>query len=430
MKWTDDQLRCLIENWDRLTSVQIAGMLGLSEFLVRKKARQLGLTYSPRRRGSFRTWTPEEEEQLRELAPHHSLSMIATLLGRSVSSVGAKARRLGLRASRRTPLPKTLEGRVRQVVLGSLLGDASIHVHTSAKTFYFEKSQRVDRLPYLQWTAKELDIFKPKIHLRTTFNTVTHRVATKCWLTTSAHTPVWKVMHDLFYRGAKHKRLPPEAVEELDGLGLAVWFMDDGTYVGRRAHLCSFCGAKAENEAAAKILKARFGLPFDVLKGSFGFYLVLKAKYSPLLFEIIRDYVHPVYRYKLGEDAHFVRVTRAFRFDAAHFLEGHGKCGRFHAHGWRLEVMLEGPVNPETGMLVDFGVLKRIVEENVISRLDHKFINFVDLRLGTRATSESLAIWCWDQLIGKLPYLQCIRVYETPDSYAEFSGGLPLKKSE
>ena len=426
MKWTDDQLRYLIENWDRLTSVQIAGMLGVSEFLVRKKARQLGLTHSPRRRGSLRVWTPEEEEQLRELAPHHSLLLIATLLGRSISSVGAKAHRLGIRASRWTPLPKSLEGRAKQVVLGSLLGDANIHMLTSAKTFYFEKGQRVDRLPYLQWTAKELDMFRPKIHLRTAFNTVTHRISTKCWLTTSAHTPVWKVMRDLFYQGARRKRLPAEAVEELDELGLAVWYMDDGTY-NKRAYLCPRNGTKTENESAARILKARFGLPFDVLKGSFGYYLALKVKYVPLLFEIIRDHVHPVYRYKLGEDAHFVRVTRSFRFDAAHFLTGHGKCGRFHAHGWRLEVTLEGPVNPETGMLVDFGVLKRIVEENVIDRLDHKLINFVDLRLGTRATSESLAIWCWDQLIDKLPYLRCIRVYETPDSYAEFSGGLLSK---
>ncbi|MFI3303132.1 MAG: 6-carboxytetrahydropterin synthase [Rikenellaceae bacterium] len=75
-----------------------------------------------------------------------------------------------------------------------------------------------------------------------------------------------------------------------------------------------------------------------------------------------------------------VRLTKEFNFEAAHALEDYvGACREIHGHSYRLFVTVIGEPNSETGsssygMVLDFGELKRIVNEQVISRLDHAFV--------------------------------------------------------
>jgi len=53
------------------------------------------------------------------------------------------------------------------------------------------------------------------------------------------------------------------------------------------------------------------------------------------------------------------RVRRRFRFEAAHELPNHpGKCRELHGHSFRLVVTVERPVEPESGMAIDFGDLR------------------------------------------------------------------------
>jgi len=70
-----------------------------------------------------------------------------------------------------------------------------------------------------------------------------------------------------------------------------------------------------------------------------------------------------------------VRVTRKFTFEAAHHLPGHEKCGRVHGHSYKLRVTFRGPVSSKTGMLIDFGAIKAIVQYAVIARVDHRDLN-------------------------------------------------------
>lgn len=67
-----------------------------------------------------------------------------------------------------------------------------------------------------------------------------------------------------------------------------------------------------------------------------------------------------------------MKITKHFTFEASHVLPKHpGKCSRLHGHSWKLAVTIDGPVDPETGFVVDYGVVKGLVDENIISRLDH-----------------------------------------------------------
>ncbi len=87
-----------------------------------------------------------------------------------------------------------------------------------------------------------------------------------------------------------------------------------------------------------------------------------------------------------------IRLTKEFSFESAHALEGYdGACREIHGHSYRLFVTVKGRPNddvnsPKCGMVLDFGDLKRVVNEQIISRLDHSFV------MRRSAKSEALAV--------------------------------------
>jgi 6-pyruvoyltetrahydropterin/6-carboxytetrahydropterin synthase len=51
------------------------------------------------------------------------------------------------------------------------------------------------------------------------------------------------------------------------------------------------------------------------------------------------------------------------------------RSGATHGHNWELEVTLSGPVDPETGMVIDLKDLKEVMEREVEARFDHRSLN-------------------------------------------------------
>lgn len=105
-------------------------------------------------------------------------------------------------------------------------------------------------------------------------------------------------------------------------------------------------------------------------------------------------------------------VTREVEFSAAHRLyredlsdeknfELFGKCANpyGHGHNYLLEVTFRGEVSPDTGMVVHFATLKRILEEIVVNPLDHRHLNHdVPFLAGVLPTSENLVFVLWDRI--------------------------------
>lgn len=75
-----------------------------------------------------------------------------------------------------------------------------------------------------------------------------------------------------------------------------------------------------------------------------------------------------------------MELTKEFTFEMAHTLDGYdGACSQIHGHSYRLFVTVTGATldrkgDPKDGMVVDFSVLKRIVNEHIVSHLDHSFV--------------------------------------------------------
>lgn len=117
-----------------------------------------------------------------------------------------------------------------------------------------------------------------------------------------------------------------------------------------------------------------------------------------------------------------VRLSRSFRFEAAHRLPnvpaGH-KCSRLHGHSFRVELVCEGEVDPHLGWLVDFAEIKRAFDP-LLMRLDHHYLNEIEGL--DNPTAENIARWIWDRLKRSLPPLAQVNVAETCSTRCEYRG--------
>jgi 6-pyruvoyltetrahydropterin/6-carboxytetrahydropterin synthase len=105
-----------------------------------------------------------------------------------------------------------------------------------------------------------------------------------------------------------------------------------------------------------------------------------------------------------------IRNTVSFRFSAAHRLPHYeAMCNKLHGHNYDLAVTVEGPVDPASGMLVDFVALQQLVENKVTRRCDKGLLNDIL----ENPTAENLVRWIWDELKPGLPALTEITLTET-----------------
>ncbi len=111
-------------------------------------------------------------------------------------------------------------------------------------------------------------------------------------------------------------------------------------------------------------------------------------------------------------------ISRKVRFEAAHRLphvpEGH-KCRRLHGHSFRVTLVVEGPVDPRLGWIVDFGDLEAAWRP-LHERLDHRYLNEIEGL--ENPTAENLARWIAERL--QVPGARLVRVtvHETCTSAA------------
>lgn len=117
-----------------------------------------------------------------------------------------------------------------------------------------------------------------------------------------------------------------------------------------------------------------------------------------------------------------MELFKVFHIEAAHKLprlpEGH-KCRRLHGHSFRVEIHIEGELDPELGWVMDFADLKSTFEP-LYRQLDHHYLN--DIAGLENPTSENLARWIWQRLKPELPLLSKIMVAETCTSACVYRG--------
>ena len=116
-------------------------------------------------------------------------------------------------------------------------------------------------------------------------------------------------------------------------------------------------------------------------------------------------------------------MVKELELDCAHFITDHpGKCANLHGGRYGLHVKIKDRIDSNTGFVVDYGDLKRVVRQQVIETLDHQNLNYVTAELAWRSSTELLCTYIWEQLIAYLPGLVEIEIHETPQSYCCYTG--------
>lgn len=136
-----------------------------------------------------------------------------------------------------------------------------------------------------------------------------------------------------------------------------------------------------------------------------------------------------------------VTVIRKAKFAAAHFLRlpelsdeenfkrfGPSSNPLAHGHNYEIEVSVQGPVKPETGMVMNLKDLKVILNEEVVGPLDFKNLNLqVDYFQDRLTTLENISQLLWDRLSPRMAgmglALTGLKVLESDDLFVEYYGG-------
>ena len=133
-------------------------------------------------------------------------------------------------------------------------------------------------------------------------------------------------------------------------------------------------------------------------------------------------------------------ITRKVTFSAAHRLHNlklsdkenkniFGECNNpnGHGHNYVLEVTVRGNVPDKTGMVIDLKDLKIIITENIVEKVDHKYLNKdVDFMSDIIPTAENLVIQFWKilkkALLENNTELYELKLYETENNIVVYRG--------
>lgn len=134
-------------------------------------------------------------------------------------------------------------------------------------------------------------------------------------------------------------------------------------------------------------------------------------------------------RVTVSRRAHFNAAHRLYRpdWDDAKNNEVFGKCNNpnYHGHNYEMIVSVTGPINPETGYVMDVKILKDLIRSEVEDAFDHKNLNLdVPEFKNLNPTAENIVVVIWNKLRKHItPSLELeVVLYETPRNFVKYTG--------
>ncbi len=133
-----------------------------------------------------------------------------------------------------------------------------------------------------------------------------------------------------------------------------------------------------------------------------------------------------------------MKVCRRVSFNSAHRLyrkdwsdeknnSVFGKCNNpnFHGHNYVMEVWIDGDVDHETGYVIDLKILKKIINEEIVERFDHRNLNLDCTQFENLIpTAENIIMVSWKLLRAKLDekFKLKLKLWETENNIFEYEG--------
>lgn len=116
-------------------------------------------------------------------------------------------------------------------------------------------------------------------------------------------------------------------------------------------------------------------------------------------------------------------IVKEVVFEAAHNLNNYeGACANMHGHSYKMQVGIKGYEHHlKNGMLVDFKELKQIIQEEIVTRWDHAYLNS---KMEEQPSAENMALYAFKAIskrLGTPLEVEFVRLWETATSYVEVS---------
>jgi 6-pyruvoyltetrahydropterin/6-carboxytetrahydropterin synthase len=136
----------------------------------------------------------------------------------------------------------------------------------------------------------------------------------------------------------------------------------------------------------------------------------------------------------LSRDAHFCAAHKLYneKWSKEKNEEIFGACANenWHGHNFDMTVTVKGPIDADTGFVMNFKELNKIIKTEILEKVDHKNLNLdVDFMQDKLPSCENLIIEFWKILAPKIyavtnhrTKLHCIKLKETNKNYAEYFG--------
>lgn len=214
------------------------------------------------------------------------------------SPVCRRLRRLGIPPREHELVNALLSPIHQQIIIGGLLGDASAHVNHSGNV-YIKFAHSIKQLAYVEWKHQMMQPFSRRL---CTYPPSGLGYGSCEFIT--ATLPILIEFRDVFY--PLGQKIVPDIVDELDALGLAVWFMDDGTLDRnwRRVSFCTCSFSDEDNQRLITLLNSKFGLTSTLVwvstAGKRYRRIALSAKSFDHFKSIVEPHIIPSLRYKIN----------------------------------------------------------------------------------------------------------------------------------
>lgn len=209
-------------------------------------------------------------------------------------------RSLGLVGNKKSNLIKELNYEEKQVLLGTVIGDTTLIKNTLTESTHGSMMHGVKQKEYIEWKYSKLKRFINSVKFSSNFHKIRKvmEYRYRCDITSNKCLDYF---YYLFYDKDKKKNLNVEVINLLEPLGLAVWFMDDGSKTNSGGYyLHTNCFSKENQEQIIKVLEEKFKLKINLHKTSKGAYIMYISARSAKQFErLVSPFIIESMKYKL-----------------------------------------------------------------------------------------------------------------------------------
>ncbi len=192
-----------------------------------------------------------------------------------------------------------LTERQREIIVGKLLGDGHLESITDDKTYRLKIEHSLSQKEYVDWFYQEFAEWmpsKPKMKEQI----VDEKIYRKYWVNTIS-SGAFRFYFKQFYKDRK-KIMPKLIYKWLTPLGLAVWFMDDGSVKSKnhKARIINTQGfQKEEVVRLIKVLNDKFNLKCKLRKQKEGYQIMILSESADDFARLIKNYMHSSMKYKI-----------------------------------------------------------------------------------------------------------------------------------